>query len=102
MHSLSPTTDAPREALFSLGWAILTLGAISAFERTGERISQYLARHQSGDYGHLCAEDCQVNRRAITAGLSIRSEYTLPDNTPILVITDSDRHHTRVLLTSEY
>ena len=60
-----------------------------------------LDRHQSGDWGDVCAEDAQVNADALTYGNRIMSVYT-HEGTPIWIITEADRSSTTILFPDDY
>ena len=95
-------------ALFALGQIVATPGAIEA--TTHEQRLACLARHVTGDWGVVCAEDRQSNEDAVRDGARILSAYPLDpalpckgygDNT-LWIITEADRSVTTFLLPSEY
>ena len=61
-----------------------------------------LARHVSGDWGDLCADDKQANDDAIVSGDRILSAYILSTGVKVWIITESNRQATTVLLPDEY
>lgn len=70
----------------------------------GEAVEGFLslvARHVTGDFGDVCAEDAEMNREAIRRGDRIRSLYTIGEQ-QVCVITEADRSLTTLLLPSEY
>ncbi len=87
---------------FSLGECVATLGALAAFEQTGENITTFLARHQSGDWGEVDEQDTQENDISVVRDFRILSAYRLADGTRIWIITEADRSSTCVLLPEEY
>lgn len=60
-----------------------------------------VARHVSGDFGDVCAEDAEMNREAIKRGDRILSSYLVGEQ-KVWVITEADRSLTTVLLPSDY
>ncbi|HNH44535.1 MAG TPA: type I restriction endonuclease subunit M [Agitococcus sp.] len=60
-----------------------------------------LARHQSGDWGNVPAEDALSNQEAIERGYRIMSVYSL-ETGKVWIITEADRSVTTVLLPEEY
>ncbi len=47
--------------LFRLGRLAATPGALATLEQSGEQPAHFLARHASGDWGEVCAEDRRLN-----------------------------------------
>jgi hypothetical protein len=90
------------KAKFDLGQLVATPGALDALTRTGERPLTFIARHLSGDWGDIDAEDAQENEFALDKYLRLFSVYHLKDGTKIWVITEADRSVTTILLPSEY
>lgn len=87
---------------FPLGQIVATPGALAALEASGDSLFDYLARHQSGDWGDLDADDRYENEYALAHGLRILSAYRLSDGVRIWVITEADRSSTCILLPDEY
>lgn len=95
---------------FPLGQCLATPGALEAFSKEAmgdellisEMMQGYLQRHQSGDWGLVCAEDAQENELSLREGFRIMSVYKLPDETKIWIITEADRSATTILLPAEY
>lgn len=79
-----------------------TPGALVAFEASGDSLLTYLARHQSGDWGDLGADDVAENEFSLTHGLRLLSSYRLSDGTRIWILTEADRSSTCILLPDEY
>jgi len=88
--------------LFKLGTLVATPGALEAFTEAGETPLPYIARHATGDWGDLDAEDKRANDHALIDGSRLLSAYRLSDGTKIWIITESDRSSTCILLPSEY
>lgn len=91
-----------KQSVLELGQVVATPGALAALEGAGEFGLTYLQRHQAGDWGVLCAEDREVNQRALRLGQRILSQYELPTGEKIWIITEWDRSYTTLLLPSEY
>lgn len=85
-----------------LGQVVATPGALRALEEAGEDALRLLARHATGDWGDLDAEDHQANNRALRVGERLLSAYALRDGARVWVITESDRSSTALLLPEEY
>jgi len=83
------------------------LGNISATPRVLEAIPhdeviRALARHQSGDWGDVDAEDKRKNEYALGRRLRLLSAYHARTGVKFWIITEADRSATTVLLPSEY
>jgi hypothetical protein len=89
---------------FRLGRLLATPGAMRALD--GERTLALLARHASGDWGSVNAEDRAANNAAVVHGDRILSAYPIdpaqPDKGKVWIITERDRSVTTVLLPEEY
>jgi hypothetical protein len=90
------------EAKFSLGQLVATPGALQALEEAGQNALEFLALHQSGDWGDLSEEDKKENEFSVSRQLRILSAYTLTTGTKIWIITEADRSATTILLPEEY
>jgi hypothetical protein len=93
---------------FDLGQIVSTPGALEACSR--EHLTACLARHVTGDWGEVCAEDAASNDEAIREGGRVLSAYPIDpakpckgfgDNT-LWIITEADRSVTTFLLPDEY
>lgn len=62
----------------------------------------FLARHQSGDWGELDEEDIQANETALEDGLRLMSVYKTDAGVRTYVITEWDRSYTTLLLPEDY
>lgn len=85
-----------------LGQIRSTPGALSALEEAGQTPSEFLARHESGDWGDVCSEDWQENELSLREGFRLLSSYHLSTGVKIWVITEADRSATTMLLPEEY
>jgi hypothetical protein len=95
------------KAKFEMGQCSATEDALAALTKNKQTPIAYLARHSSGDWGELSADDAARNEAALTPDEEgqcdrILSAYRLPDNTKIWIITEWDRSRTTILLPSEY
>lgn len=84
---------------FLLGERVITQGADETI--THIQAIELLERHQSGDWGDMCAEDKQANDDAIINEERIFSAYIV-NGVKLWVITEWDRSVTTILLPSEY
>jgi hypothetical protein len=87
---------------FELGQLVATPGAIQALSRNGIDNSQYVNRHQAGDWGDVSEDDAQENEYALSQDLRVLSAYTLEDGTRLWIITEGDRSATTILVPEEY
>jgi len=88
--------------LFTLGRVVATPGALAAIGVSGDDLSIYLARHQSGDWGEIDAHDRRENGLSLEQGFRLMSVYALSSGVRIWVITEADRSSTCILLPEEY
>ena len=91
-----------RPPKFPLGQLVTTPGALDALVDAGQDPMEFVARHQSGDWGELGAEDKQENEYSLQHGFRLLSAYTLRTGERIWVITEADRSATTLLLPEEY
>ncbi len=110
-HTEPATTTAPtrrHEPRFELGQIVSTPGALDACTR--EHLSRCLARHLTGDWGCVDAEDAETNNEALSCGFRILSAYPIDPAKPsegfgkntLWIITEADRSVTTFLLPEEY
>jgi len=85
-----------------MGQIFATPGALDALEERNLKPDHYLARHVTGDWGDLCAEDRQANKQALALGTRILSSYKLDERQKLWIITEADRASTTLLLPEEY
>lgn len=95
-------TPPPTKPLFSLGQLVATPGALEALATVGRTPLEFLARHATGDWGELCAEDREANHEALKQGTRIFSSYQVTPDLKVWVITEADRSVTTILLPDEY
>jgi hypothetical protein len=87
---------------FSLGRIVGTPGALAALQQATASPSEFLWRHEHGDWGDLDEEDKQENERSLIHGSRVFSAYVLTTGVRIWAITEADRSVTTILLPSEY
>jgi hypothetical protein len=63
--------------LFPLGQIVMTPGAMTAFESSGDDPLDFLLRHVNGDWGDLDEHDRHENELSLREGLRLLSAYTL-------------------------
>jgi hypothetical protein len=64
--------------LIPLGHVVATPGALAAIGVSGDDLSSYLARHQSGDWGAIDAHDRKENNfhlKGIPADVRVHTQY---------------------------
>jgi hypothetical protein len=89
--------------LFTLGQVVATPGALKEIEASGDSLSSYLSRHQSGDWGDIDAHDRKENQLSLEQGLRLLSVYTLSiTGGKIGIFTEADRSSTCILLPEQY
>ena len=87
-------------AKFRLGHIVATPNALESI--TQDDILTGIARHQSGDWGDVCADDRQANDQSLVQGTRILSVYHAAKGTKFWIITEADRSATTVLLPEDY
>ena len=99
--SISFAQNAARSRI-RLGRIVATPNALRALEEANQVPEEFLARHQSGDWGEVGAEDWKENELSVKKGFRVMSVYTLSTGKKIWVITEADRSATTLLLPDEY
>jgi hypothetical protein len=90
--------------LFDLGQTVMTCGVADKVERDARFAAQIpvcIARHASGDWGDMDAEDKRSNDAALEGRDRILSAYDL-EGTKVWIITEWDRSVTTILFPDEY
>ena len=90
------------ESKFDFGRVVATTTLANYCENKGFSILPYLIRHPNGDWGDVCKEDWKSNDEALKNGLRLLSEYKLPDDRRIWIITEWDRSATTLLFPEDY
>ena len=91
-----------RAPQFSVGSVFATPGVLDALAQNDQEPTEFLIRHEYGDWGHVPPEDAAENDFSVGKDLRILSAYRLKDNTKIWLITEADRSATTLLLPEEY
>jgi len=94
-------------AKFQPGRLVATPGALEALARSGQTPDFFLAKHLSGDWGEVDAEDRGLNDQALLDGSRLLSAYRTLMGVKIWIITeaagdDGRRASTCILLPGEY
>lgn len=90
------------ESKFDFGRVVTTTTLANYCEKKGFSMLPYLIRHANGDWGDVCKEDWKSNDEALKNGLRLLSEYKLPDDRRIWIITEWDRSATTLLFPEDY
>jgi hypothetical protein len=88
--------------LFPLGQVVATRNVLKALTKAGVDPAQLLARHQSGDWGQVCAADARENERSLRHGWRVLSNYTLRTGAKVWLLIESDRSVTTILKPEDY
>ena len=89
-------------AKFLLGQIVATPGALTALLQADQEATEFLSRHQHGDWGDVPPEDKKENDFSVLNNFRILSAYTLTTGVTIWIITESDRSVTTILLPQDY
>lgn len=94
--------NQPTSLRFSPGEIVATRGADALLREQDLHPVRLLARHLSGDWGEVCAEDAQANEAALQTGARLLSVYTVA-GVKLFVITEAEpRAVTTILRANEY
>jgi hypothetical protein len=93
---------------FELGQIIATPGALAACSNVF--MQRCLARHVTGDWGHVGSQDALQNEAALSEAWPIMSAYGIDPTKPcksfgenrLWIVTEADRSATTLLLPDEY
>ena len=91
-----------RQRPFALGRLVVTPGALEVLAHARQSPSEFLSRHQGGDWGECCEEDARENELSVKQGFRILSVYLTRKVEKLWIITEADRSKTTLLLPSEY
>lgn len=81
---------------FELGQVVVTHLAQDLLDACGHRPEELLARHQSGDWGDVSAEERRINEQGVHNNLSLVSSYHIASGHRLTVFTKADRSYTFV------
>jgi hypothetical protein len=90
------------KGLFPLGKTYLTPGAIEALQKAEQSANEFLAMHQSGNWGIVDELDWHENDCSVSQSFRILSAYKTKKDVKLWVITEADMSSTTVLLPEEY
>lgn len=85
-----------------MGQTLATPGVLEALSQAEQTPDEFLARHQSGDWGDLVEEDIAENELSLEERFRPLSAYQLNTGVRIWTITERDRSATTILLLEEY
>ena len=94
--------DTVRKILFEMNMVVATPGALGALERAHQDPGEFLARHVSGDWGEVPAEDKVENEVSVLNGYRILSAYRTSLGDRLWILTEADRSLTTLFLPEEY
>jgi len=87
---------------FDLGTVKVSPTALDILKVTTLDLSTYLTKHQNGEWGDTGNALRLRNEWALKHNGIIRSEYKLPNETTLIIITNTDRSFTSAMLETEY
>ena len=90
---------------FKVGRMMMTRGVndrVAEDEGFAKFVARSLARHLSGDWGNLSAEDKAENELSLREGFRLLSAYESEGLSKIWIITEADRSATTILFPDEY
>lgn len=91
-----------KQILFPLGQVFQTIGAREALEEANQNAFEFLALHQTGNWGLVCEDDAKENDFSVKEGFRILSAYKTKSDEKFWIITEADRSSTTLLLPEEY
>ena len=102
MNNTEPELEQNQAQLFPLGQIVATPGALEVLEASHQNAAEFLARHVSGDWGELSADDIAENEFSLKNGFRLLSSYFTAAGQKLWVVTEEDRSLTTLLLPDEY
>lgn len=87
---------------FTVGWLILTPGALFALVEAQEDPKSFISRHMHGDWGDVDPALWAANQYAMRHGESLFSVYHTRHGRTLWVMTDGSRYATTILLPQEH
>ena len=99
--------EQAKPLLFGIGTLYVTRGIQALIDEQDLDVTPFIARHQTGDWGEVCAEDAGENQLSLEKGFRILSAYSFTSDIDgetykLWVVTEADRSVTTVLRPSEY
>jgi len=102
MQNNNTITKTENKVLFDLCQTYMTIGAREALEESDQLPGEFLARHQSGDWGTVCDDDRKENELSVKEGFRILSAYKTEKGEKLWIISEANRSSTTILLPEEY
>ena len=87
---------------FTVGWLILTPGALFALVEAQEDPRAFINRHLIGDWGDAGPAEWAANEYAVRHGHSLFSVYHTRHGRTLWVMTEASRYSTTILLPQEH
>jgi hypothetical protein len=97
-----PMQEISKQPAFDLGQIVATPGALAVLEKAGQGPGEFLTRHSNREWGDLSDEDRKENNYSLGHGFRLVSSYRTNAGDKLLIITESDRTVTTLLLPQEY
>jgi len=91
-----------KQPAFELGQIVATPGALAVLQKAGQGPGEFLTRHVHREWGDLSDEDRKENDYSLEHGFRLVSSYRTDAGDKLLIITESDRSVTTLLLLEEY
>ena len=85
-----------------LGRVVATGGAIDALVNAGDLPSQFIDRHERGDWGNVSEEHRRLNDDGAAIGGLVVSVYRTSAGADLWIVTEPDRSATTLTLPEEY
>lgn len=87
---------------FTVGWLILTPGALFALVEAQEDPKSFICRHLKGDWGDVDPALWAANQYAVRHGERLFSVYHTRHGRTLWVTTEASRYATTILLPQEH
>jgi hypothetical protein len=91
-----------KQPAFELGQIVATPGALAVLQKAGQERGEFLTRHVNCEWGDLSEEDREENDFSLEHGFRLVSSYRTNAGDKLLIIMESDRSVTTLLLPEEY
>ncbi len=89
MQNQNTVTKTENKVLFDLGQIVMTIGAREALAESNQLPNEFLAKHQSGDWGLICEDDRKENDFSVKEGFRILSSYKTSKDVKLWLITEA-------------
>ena len=87
---------------FTVGWMVVTPGALVAFLESQEDPRTFVYRHLQGDWGDMSPAGWAENDYALKHGERLVSTYHTRHGRKLYVVTEASRFAATILLPHEY